>query len=337
MKARRDLVQEILSIRTRSVGVPRDIALSHRLRLLDSALEAALSLQDLNARTELIRYIPIGTVTCIEGYLRSIFRDLIDYGAPYADNAAGFNNISDIKLDWRMARAIHGKTVSVGDFLSHILPVNSLQDVKTNMGVLLKADFLENLKDVEVYQFINGKQRITKVRPVIGDIISALNAIFEERHIYCHELALRTKADPASIKRNYEFTKLFLLATEAFIRSLLSEWKGLTSQVEMNQKASKEFHMIDEELGQLVERYSTDEKTKDKGLSTVQKVWEQFREASAEYLASGWEGGSGWSLVYCSHKTEITRRRVEEIRKEHQFDESLAELDSLSVSEIPDA
>ncbi len=334
MKAKRDLIQEIVSIQTRSVGVPRDIALSHRFRLLDSALEAALLVQDSNARSELMRYLPIGTVTCIESYFRFVFRDLINYGAPYSDNAAEFNKVADVKLDWRILQAIHGKAVSIGDFLSHILPLNNLQDIKTNLNILLNDDFLEKIKDVQLDQYTDGHYSLTEIRPLMGDILNAVNTIFEERHIYCHELALRTKANPVAIKKNYELTKLFLLATEEFMRDLLSEWKDLTCQVDMNNRAYAEFKNIDGELNQLVEKYSKGEESEGEGLKEVQKKWEQYRETSANHLASGWNGGTGWPLIYYSHMTAITHRRVEGIRKERQYEESLAELDSLDKSDF---
>ena len=331
MKRKRNLIEEILSIRRRSIGVARDIALHHRLQFLDCALNGALAIQDSQARDELIRYVPIGTVTCIEGYFRLTFRDLIDYGPPYSDNAADFNKLAETKLDWGILQAVHGRTVSVGDFLSHSLPLNNLRDIKSNMGTLLKRDFLECLKDIQVFRPNVEKEFYTPIGPLIGDIVKAVDAIFEERHIYCHELALRTKAHYETIQRNYELAKLFLLATEEFMRDLLSEWNDLTSQVEMNARANEEFEKVDRDLKKLIERYSEEEVSD--SLTQVQKLWEQFRESYAVYLASSWKGGTGWPLVYHSHMTEITRRRLIELQRDHQSDEDLIELTTLSEAE----
>jgi hypothetical protein len=44
----------------------------------------------------------------------------------------------------------------------------------------------------------------------------------------------------------------------------------------------------------------------------------------------GWKGGTGWPLIYHLHMTEITRKRLNELQKDHQADEDLIELTTLS-------
>src|SRR5258708_39561386 len=86
--------------------------------------------KDVPFRSEIAKYIPIGTDACLEGYFRLVFRDLIDHGAPFRDNVSKFKEIN-IGIDH--APALPSKRVTSGDFLAHLFPASNLSDLTDSM------------------------------------------------------------------------------------------------------------------------------------------------------------------------------------------------------------
>lgn len=91
---------------------------------------------------ELSRYFPIALVSCIEGYFRLVFADLINHGAPYKDNAAKF----EIKFTIDTAVSLERHSVTLGEFVAHLLPLNNLDDIESNMTTLIGESFLKLFK-----------------------------------------------------------------------------------------------------------------------------------------------------------------------------------------------
>ncbi|MBD2386964.1 hypothetical protein [Cylindrospermum sp. FACHB-282] len=113
-------------------------------------------------REELLRYIPIGFVACIEGYFRHIYANLIDYGSPYKENAI---NLKDIQISIKDAINLDIKSVSIGEFIAHLLPTKNLETIHGNIEILTKRDFLrelkstrQNLKSTNIIQYDEENQ-----------------------------------------------------------------------------------------------------------------------------------------------------------------------------------
>src|ERR1041385_4685345 len=99
MSKKRDYIAEILEIKGRSLK--RTDRYNQFYKRYDPVVGAHVFLkffgtQDPEVRSELLKYIPIGTLACLEGYFRMVIRDLIDYGEPYQSNAY---RLDDIKVD----------------------------------------------------------------------------------------------------------------------------------------------------------------------------------------------------------------------------------------------
>jgi hypothetical protein len=326
VKRKRDFVDEIVSIKTRTIGVHRDTALKSRLNSLDAALEAARSIADERGQRELLRYLPIGSVACIEGFFRLVIRDLIEKGVPFSDNAVNLNKNNELRLDFQALNAIHGRRITLGDFVSHLLPINNLADINLHLSTLIGEDFLERIKTIDVLIVQDEHREYKALGTIIGDVIQGVNDIFEMRHIYCHELALRTKADQKRIEHGYFMLRTFLLATTECIWRLESVDTPM-SQLEINQKAYDEFSALDNEMKQLVGQVNVQE-SDDPGpaIADVQAAFEQYRELSARHGAREWTGGSGYPMVYYAHLSDITRQRMEELKRAADGGEDLSQL-----------
>lgn len=116
---KRNLINEITEIRSRSEFNSR-LDYSSRLNDIEYAFNESLNYNG-DFDKELVKYIPIATVACFEAFFRSAYKELIDFGKPFSDNAIKFNQSKNVKFDFEIINAIQTKTVTVGEFISHIL------------------------------------------------------------------------------------------------------------------------------------------------------------------------------------------------------------------------
>jgi hypothetical protein len=139
--------------------------------------------QAIPAKAELAKYLPIGWVACIEGYFRLVYRDLIDHGPPYRENAA---TLKDIRIGLDHVVAMQAGKFTLGEFIAHLLSVNGLDDINQSMSTLLGVDYLDALKKVKTDLF--EKNRSLEDLELSGRLAQSLDFLFTQRHVFAHEL-----------------------------------------------------------------------------------------------------------------------------------------------------
>lgn len=125
---------------------------------------------------ELLKYIPIATVACYEAFFRSTVKEIVDFGKPYSNHVANYNQSKNVKLDFEVISAIQTKTLTVGDFVSHILPYNNLSDVVSNISVLIDRDFMEELKTFTSPGLLDDDHKEREHFRSAGVLLQVLNA-----------------------------------------------------------------------------------------------------------------------------------------------------------------
>jgi hypothetical protein len=138
---KRNYVEEILSIRLRNELNPRWGGALIRLEALEHDFERVPDFP-----SELVRYFPVAIVATMEAYFRSAIKELIDFGPPFSDNAARFDNA---KPDLKTVLSVQGKVVTVGDLIGHLLPFKSVEDIDCNITTIIGQSFLERLKTTQ--------------------------------------------------------------------------------------------------------------------------------------------------------------------------------------------
>ena len=140
-----------------------------------------------------------------------LFADLINFGKPYSDRASEFK---DIKFNIDDVIAIHARKVSLGEYIAHLLPLNGIQDINYCMSIILGEDFLS------VYKSLLASDHVPKP---IGELfpltISEVDALFQLRHLYCHELAPKVPVQPRKVEQYISSTATFVWYTEELIQS----------------------------------------------------------------------------------------------------------------------
>lgn len=321
---KRNLINEITAVKSRSEFNSRH-DYSSRLNDIEYAFNENFNYNgDFNK--ELLKYIPIATVACFEAFFRSVYKELIDFGEPFSENAIKFNQSKNVKFDFEIINAIQTKIVTVGEFISHILPCNNFDDINTNLSTLAGIDFISQIKKFDpesIYGHINenSKQFIENSNQIISDI----KRTFELRHIFCHEFATNFNVDQDEIFRCYNSGKIFLDQINNFIWHLLYP-NAPQTQSEMNSQAIDDFEKSENDLSELIstiKKAKTDNSDFDINVILFDKTieqWKIYRESKAELDASIVEGGSMYPLLYSSSLTETTKEKIESLEKEFEID-----------------
>lgn len=169
----------------------------------------------INDRSTLIqackRYIPIRLTACIENYFRFLYADLIDFGEPYRSNAAKLDRVKFLVKD---ILNLEPNSISTGEFISHLLPLSSLNHINSTMSKLLGQDFMKISKET----FISRNQ--FGITDNFSEYIQKIDEVFKMRHLYCHEVSI-TKNDLILVKSSYIHNiTLFIANTEYFSQKI---------------------------------------------------------------------------------------------------------------------
>jgi len=321
---KRNLIHEITAVKARAEFNSRHV-INIRLNDIEYAFSKSFK-NNGDCDKELLKYFPIATVACFEAFFRSIIKELIDFGKPYSENAIKFNQSKNVKFDFDIINAIQVKTVTVGEFVSHILPCNNFDDINSNLTILTGNDFAKSIKlfkKESIFEFINdtSKSFIDNSDQIIADI----KRTFELRHIFCHEFATNVKIDKDEILRCFQNSKIFLNQTNNYIWDLIHPNEPET-QADMNIQASENYKEIDKELIDLISTIK--EVTKENSYTTLDvfrfdttiKEWGKYREVKAEVDASYFEGGTISPLIYANSLITTTKEKIESLKNEYAID-----------------
>lgn len=333
---KRDYVEEILLKKERAKRSERDHILRDRKYAINAVVEHCqkhIDVYGLNSDSylkqdnEIHRYIPISVIACAESYFRAVIKELIDFGAPFSENAANFNKTKDIKFDFAVVQAIQGKRVTVGDFVSHLLSMKSFDDISSTLSILTGRDFLNELKsyffrheyydDEKGYElFMPSIDNLTENQiNEVGKIYKDVQEIFKLRNIFCHEAAEPEIIDIPQIYSCYENTMFFLETTNEFIWDLV-EPNRPTSNYELGVKLNEELKKFSVELENLVQSivYASDEPNQE--FLEIHNAWKDYKGKRIDSIAKDWEGGSGQGIAMLGEDIYVTKNRLIELKEE---------------------
>lgn len=143
---------------------------------------------------------------------------MIDAGSPYIENIINFK---DIKFTAESILAIHQRKVSLGEFISHLLPINNVTDINVNMSIIIGEDFLNLLK-----QHPASERNPQPLGQVFPEMIGGVEDFFRLRHLYAHELATKEPVSVRKIESCMSSMAIFIVHTEELTNQQLLPIKG---------------------------------------------------------------------------------------------------------------
>ncbi len=214
-KPRRDYIAEIVERRSREPQSERWDMFLQRFRSFAPTYKHILTDTDVpdEIHIELLRYIPIVCVAWFQGYFRLVYRDLLDAGEPFLSNAT---RCADIRLNIEHLSAVISNKVSAGDFISHLLPVGSPDEIFSTLNKLLDHD----LTDRVMSQILPGRN--ATIREDTPAILDSIKEAFRTRHIFCHEVAPIVDLDKSKARAFINYTFVFIGVTDSLISEAIT-------------------------------------------------------------------------------------------------------------------
>ncbi|MDO9183813.1 MAG: HEPN domain-containing protein [Bacteriovorax sp.] len=303
----KDIVREIAEVRERRRFGFAMTELVYRLHELEDSFKRFDK-----SNKELIRYYPVAIVACMEGYFRLAIKEIIDRGEPYISNAEKL--ASTIKIDFSVLHAVHGKEITVGELISHSVPLSRLDHIEHILSNLLGNSFLHGIRvTTDRYSHeIYGKPLV----PILDNpdcVFASVNKIFELRHVICHELATAHTADYDEIAKYFQNGLSFMRAADELISETLNPGSPLT-QRDMNIHSQKILEDAESRLLQLCESLQNELDDNERiAFDRAQLIWQDFYRAWAEVTSNFCEGGTMRPMVYNSECTAIIEKRILEL------------------------
>lgn len=317
--AKRDVVAEILEVKTRKIGANSE-TLKFRFEEINKAYGSLSgSMQPgSTAIFEMQKYFPIAVVATLEGYFRSLFAELIDAGSPYIENAAKFGEKKDIKFDFTIVKSISGKQISLGEFIAHSLPLSSIRDIDFSMSTILGREFLKQLGEAKTTK-ISHPLSVSLI-PILdnsNNIYRLVSRAFELRHIYCHEIASFESLANNEIEDLLTAAKAFVYGTAQYIADLnYVEYDVGMTQADMNEQSegskNDKLLALNEVFSKLKSLIPEDQHSR---LNDWQIKWEQAaKDYSQEYAEFLGGGGTIWPVLYNTELERQIEKRISDLK-----------------------
>lgn len=307
MSKSRNIVEEIMEIRARQPNAHLLVELNIKLGSLKSVYKKRQ-----NFDKELWRYFPISIITCLEAFFRLAIKQLIDMGDPYLTNSRHL--LGKKKIDFDMLKALHGRSITIGDIAGHLISINNLNQISEVMSELLGHDFLEEVSQtynrwsVEIYK--DPKIAIISDSNLTFQFVTRT---FELRHIFCHEFASKYKLDKPEIEQCFEHSCNFLEASKEHIWQTMFPNEPLTQtdmNIDITEKCNAERQKLDVLIQRVLERLTEKQTTE---FLKANKAWEEFLFASAEVEGLQYEGGSIRPFIEGKAILGILKERVQNL------------------------
>lgn len=262
---------------------------------------------------ELLRYFPVALAACLERTTRFAIKDLVDAGEPFLNNAEAITNT--FQSDFSILRAIHGKVITVGEFIAHGVRISNLGDISSAITKITGEALLETLKLTVDRVECEVKQKPKEA--IIGDpgmVYDAVKRTFELRHIICHEMASGIEISHTEIEKCIGGCSQFLDALTWYISETIEPNAPLT-QADMNIEAGRKLDQATVKLEALCAEISQDlHGGQLESFKASQDKWLEYRDVWARHGADEYEGGSIWPTIYAGVALGMTESRITELQ-----------------------
>ena len=260
----------------------------------------------------LLEYIPVKLVASLEEGFRQQYKSIID-SPLYRNNLKDVKNLKDTKFDFEVISAFEENEITLGDYISYLLPCNNVQDIINNLNELLGIKYIDELKEA-----LGQEIELTDIKNQ-DEMFKWLDYLFKTRHIICHEAYRPTDLTSDKTIKMIESASAFLLASERYIAKELYSPDYLSTP-ELQMLSSAMFEKNDNELNEIIEKLTEWGKEGNPPISfDYMNSWREYREEKARSEESSFEGGTGYSYVYLNSLAETTKQKIKDLKSEYRL------------------
>jgi len=215
MKVDQKIIDQIVELKSRQLKRTGRVDQVHKRLIPISDAYKLLASRDISnrqVRTELLRYIPVSLVACIEGYFTLAIKDIVDGGPPFSNNV---NKFKDLTFKLESVLALHEKNVTLGDIVAGILPLSNPSAIYSCMETILGESFTEMVKHHELKcPHCDEKSPLHLMFP---SFFKEIEQIYKVRNIFFHEIAPSESVSVKQIGKLLSSATLFIYVSESII------------------------------------------------------------------------------------------------------------------------
>lgn len=257
-----------------------------------------------------VEFVPIRLVTTLEVFLRGVISELIDGREEYFER--GEKIVRGVRIDLAFAAHVNRRELTIGDFVAHSVTLSSVDTAFSVLDTLL-GDFPAKLKVAHP----RWSEEVNKwpLPPIIDDydtMVASLARLYEVRHVLAHELPRTSVLDPVEVPHLVAAAKAFISATDWVVVAALHGAVPRT-QAAMNISAGNDLHQEEARLAETLIEVAALNGIDPDNLHALQEDWKEWADAQATLVASQFDGGSMYPMVWASERTVLTRERRDQL------------------------
>ena len=302
---RRPTYQQIIDWKRRRGDVPR--LGTELVSQIDQLEETSAALEQVGP--VFIEFVPMRLVTILEVYVREAIRELVDEGEPYFGRAEKLTKGATVDLAF--AAHVDREELSIGDFVAHAVPLNSLENIVAAIGALVE-NFPRAL--AQSHPRWTEEQECWPLPPIIDDVnamMGSLRELFEVQHILTHELPELSFLVGSNIPRYATACRLFIEACD-WVVVALRHGSVPRTQTQRNVRAGNDLQDAEAKLAAKINEVRRLPGINSAMVDDVQGAWLIFAAKAAGLEASVVEGGSMYPMTWASAKAALTADRIDQ-------------------------
>lgn len=250
----------------------------------------------------LFEYVPVKIVACFQEFFRNIYKDFID-NPKYRKNIAKLDLFKDIVYDAEILAAFQDKDITLGEYISYLIPCNKYEDINKTISSLAEVNFSKLMHEQ------------------VGDcdeLLKDIQDIFSCRHIVCHEVPRKHTIKKETVKKWIGSASAFVELTDNVVMDIIYPNPPITNY-DMLQSVKKDFVEAEAELNALLQTLKTLPHAEFKNIAfDYIDEWKKYREAKAKAESATFEGGTYYRIIYTDSLTRTTKEMIKNLKVQYR-------------------
>ena len=250
-------------------------------------------------------YVPVKIVACFQEFFRGKYKEIMD-DPKFRGRIRNVKALKNIGYDFDILGAFQDNEITLGDYLSYLIPCSRVETIDDTISQLLNINFLNKIKEKASNY---------------SELLQSINDIFDLRHMYCHEISAADDLNYDRIKVYVNDAYYFLsLANDVIIEEQFPN-SAKTTIEKMIKETTEEFKRVDEDLKSLIEEIRALQMEGDLCSNSLDYIesWKLYRKSKAKSEASLTEGGSIYPVVYAQSMINTTNALMKELKAEYKY------------------
>lgn len=250
----------------------------------------------------LFEYVPVKIVACFQEFFRNIYKDFID-NPKYRKNIAKLDLFKDIVYDAEILAAFQDEDITLGEYISYLIPCNKYEDINKTISSLAEVNFSKLMHEQ------------------VGDcdeLLKDIQDIFSCRHIVCHEVPRKHTIKKETVEKWIGSASAFVELTDNVVMDIIYPNPPITNY-DMLQYVKKDFVEAEAELNALLQTLKTLPHAEFENIAfDYIDEWKKYREAKAKAESATFKGGTYYGIIYTDSLTRTTKEMIKNLKVQYR-------------------